>query len=83
MSKKLQVKKWINCGEINPDAMTQDEILESCGNLLDHSCSHDIVGEAMFLATDGKYYVITVEAMITKANPAYAKDFLKRMKQEA
>jgi hypothetical protein len=79
--RQLRVKKWITNGEVNPKAKTQDEILESCGNLLDASCSHDILGEVMFKATNGKHYVVTVEAVIAEANPEYVKDCIARREE--
>ena len=34
----------------------------------------------MFQATNGKYYTVTVEAMITQANPEWVKDVLEEEK---
>jgi hypothetical protein len=73
--KPLRVKKWIRTGELDKNK-AQKEILEDCGRLLDEAYSHEILGEVLFLATDGKYYVITVEALIQEANPEYVKDVI-------
>jgi hypothetical protein len=81
--KELKVKKWILSGELDDRMKTQSQIIVQCGNLLDKACSGEILGEVLFQATDGKYYVVCVEAMITKANPSYVKDCLERMKEEA
>jgi len=81
--KKLKVKKWILSGELNSKNRTKDSILNNCGRLLDDSCSHVILGEVLFQATDNKFYTITVEAVIGLANPEYAKDCIERMKEEA
>jgi hypothetical protein len=35
------------------------------------------LGDVLFQATDGKYYVITVEALIQEANPDYVTEVLK------
>jgi hypothetical protein len=80
--KQLRVKKWLSTGELVAELKTQGSILEACGRLLDTSCSHEILGEVLFQATDGKYYVITTEAVIGKANPEYVKDCLQRIKEE-
>lgn len=82
-SKKLRVKKWITTGELQVTGHeTQDEILEHCGNLLDHSCSYEILGEVLFQATNGKYYTVTVEAVIARANMAWAKDVIEEHKED-
>lgn len=81
MAKKLRVKKWIYSGELNPRVKDKDGILEQCGNLLDSACSHEILGEVLFQATDNKYYVVTVEAVIGRANPEYVKDYIKHEKE--
>ena len=55
----------------------QPGILDNCGNLLDSSCSSDILGEVVFEGEDGKFYVITVEAVIAEGNPDYIKSVLE------
>lgn len=83
MSEKLKVKRWLRTGEIDPNCATEeDEIIACCGHLLDRACSHDILGELMFEADNGKIYVVTVEAMIAEANPEYAKDVLQEIEEE-
>ena len=82
MTKKLRVKKWIYSGELDSKIKDQEGILEQCGRALDRACSSEILGEVLFQATDGKYYVITVEALIGKANPEYVKDCIERAKEE-
>lgn len=82
MADQFRVKRWLRSGELNSNCTTQDEILESCGDLLDSACSHDILGEVLFEATDGKVYVVTVEAVIAEANPEYVKDVLKEIEEE-
>ena len=74
--KPLKVKKWILTGELDDTIKTQAQILDRAGSLLDKACSHEILGEVLFQATNGKYYVVTVEAVIGRANPAYLKDSL-------
>ena len=62
--KPLKVRKWIDRGELRDGCRTSQDILEDAGELLDHACAHDIVGGAKFIATDGKRYVVHVEAVI-------------------
>lgn len=66
MADKVKVKRWIRSGELDERYTDQDDILDDCGRL----------GEVMFEGEDGKMYVITVEAVISEANPDYVKDVL-------
>lgn len=82
-SKKLRVKRWIATGELQVTGReTQDEILEHCGRLLDKSCSYEILGEVLFQATDGKYYTVTVEAVVGRANPEWVKEVIEEHKDD-
>jgi hypothetical protein len=74
-NKGLRVKKWLSVGELSGMPKTQAEILEQCGNALDHCCSHDILGDVVFKATDGKFYTVTVEAVISECDASYADNF--------
>lgn len=66
----MKITKWLRTGEVGP-CESEDELLESAGILLDNHSSHEILGEVVFEAEDGKTYVMTVEAVIAEANPAY------------
>jgi len=81
--KQLKVKRWIHSGELDVSNLTQADILNQCGRLLDKSCSHEILGEVLFQATDGKYYTITVEAVLGRANPAWVKEVLAEHAEDA
>jgi hypothetical protein len=74
-SKPLTVKKWILTGELN-QCKKQESILEQCGRLLDKNGVYDILGDVLFQATNGKYYTVTVEAVIAQANPEFVKEVL-------
>jgi hypothetical protein len=78
----LRVKKWIHSGELDTDDGTEKKILDHCGSLLDSAESHEIIGEVLFQATNGKYYVVTVEAVIGLANPEYVKGAKARAEAE-
>ena len=67
-AKPLKVKKWYATGELTGKPRTQAEILEQCGNALDRCCSHEILGDVVFKATNGKYYTVTVEAVISECD---------------
>jgi hypothetical protein len=72
----IKVHKWIRSGELNSKNRTQASILAECGRALDKNNACDILGDVLYQATDGKYYVINVEAVIQEANPEYVTDVL-------
>jgi hypothetical protein len=76
MASKIRVKEWINCGELDDTAKTQSQILENCANLLDAVCSPEILGPVLFKATNGKYYTITIEAVLGEASKSFIKETL-------
>jgi len=72
---KLEVEEFIDEGELH-EPCSYDDMMEQAGRLLDKSCSHEICGTVLFKATDGKYYVGTVEFTVAEAHPDYVKDVL-------
>lgn len=70
-----QIRRMVLSGELDPPVNVPD-MLEQAGRLLDRSCSHEICGEVLFQAEDGKWYVGTVEFLIGRANPSYVVDTL-------
>lgn len=79
-SKVTRVRKWIRCGELSPSNTAIEDVIQNCGRALDHNGAPDILGDVLFQATNGKYYVINVEAIIQEANPEYVKDVLAEEK---
>ena len=72
----IKIKRWVRSGELNNSHTTSEEVLDECGHVLDHNGACDILGDVLFEGEDGKYYVITVEAVISEAKPEYVKDIL-------
>jgi hypothetical protein len=82
-SRYLTVKEWITSGELNPKHKKLASIIEDCAGLMDASCAADILGGGiLFKATDGKYYTITVEAIVSEASDWFVKDTLKEKADE-
>lgn len=50
--------------------------------VLDKAYSHDILGEVLFEDNNGDIYVVTVEAVIGRANPDYVKEVLAEEGEE-
>lgn len=80
--KTLRIKRWLKSGEIHLPCYTERDLLEKCGRALDHSCASEILGDVLFEGTDKEYYVVTVEAVVQKANPDYVKEVLKELEEE-
>ena len=71
----MKIKRFIREGELH-EPVSEEDILEQAGRLLDKSCSHEIVGEVVFEGEDGKIYVGTTEFCIGEASDSY-KDTLR------
>ena len=53
----------VNAGEFDAVGIrTAGDVLDQAGRMLDKACSHDICGPSLFLASDGQYYTVVVEA---------------------
>jgi len=79
--KALRIKRWLKSGEIGMPCNTEKDLLEKCGRILDHACAYEILGEVVFEGTNKEYYVVTVEAVVQKANPAYVKEILREREE--
>ena len=73
----LKIKRWLRKGEFSEDAKTIGDIIYEAGELLDGCEAHEIVGQNMFQAEDGKWYTATVEVIVNRANPESVKELLK------
>ncbi len=72
----LKIVNLLRSGELPDNLADTNELLAEAGELLDDSYAHDILGEVVFLAEDGEYYVATVEVVIGKAHPQLVEDLL-------
>jgi hypothetical protein len=70
----MKIKRWISTGHLGEEPVSEEDLLEQAGRLLDKSCSHEICGEVAFEGEDGKIYVGTVEFCIAEAADWYAKE---------
>ena len=73
---KLEVKKWHLKGEFSGMEMDSEAILDVAGNALDGACSHDILGQNVFQATNGRYYQVQVNAHIIPLTKDEAKEII-------
>lgn len=74
----MKIVKWIRDGHDGLSSRVEDDedLLDAAGRALDKACSWDIMGEILFMADDGKYYVGEVEFVIVEANPEYVEEVL-------
>jgi hypothetical protein len=65
---EIHVKEWVNIGEFPAVEKPKDgdEILEQAQELLDSCESEKILGPNLFLATDGHWYQVQVQAVIVR-----------------
>jgi len=75
----IKVKRFVSKGELDGTEKDSAAILDSCCNLLDNCESHEILGQVLFEGQDGKFYTVTVEAVIGPAS----KDFARQVMDEA
>ncbi len=66
--KGMKIKQWIAYGELAGTEADTKEVLAFAGNLLDEACVADIVGQPLFLGSDGRYYTVHVAAIIDEAD---------------
>ena len=72
----IKVKRFISKGELDGKEKDSAAILDSCCDLLDNCESHEILGQVLFEGQDGKFYTVTVEAVIGPASKAYVRQVL-------
>ena len=66
------VQQWAKSGELPDEAPSNlDDVLDQCGRLLDDSCSHEILGNPVFLGDDGHLYQIGVQAVVERLDAEF------------
>lgn len=73
-----KIKQWAMSGEIG-EVDTIDEVIKRAGECLDSANSWDSCGGVVFRAEDDKWYVLTVNGVITEADPDYLADMLSEV----
>ena len=71
-----EIRRVIVDGELRlsnePD---KQELLDACGRALDKHYAQDAIGDVIFEGTDGKFYAVFVEAVITEVEKSHAANF--------
>lgn len=62
--------------EVEHIGVTFDEVLHAAGRVLGHNSACEMIGDVLFLGTDGQWYTLTVEAVMAVADPDYVRDSL-------
>ena len=81
-AKPIKIKRMIAAGELWDDARDTDALLTSADIALDKACSYEILGRVLFEGEDGKFYTVTVEAVIGEASKLFVEDTLQEIKDE-
>lgn len=72
------IKRVLRDGEM-PDAResdTADELLEMASGLVSGDNMHECVGTILFENGDGDYFAVTVEAVMSEANPEWVSEVI-------
>jgi len=78
------VTSGIDClseGELT-DPVTEDDLLQQAGRLLDKAYAHEILGDVLYVTDDGQWKVATVEVVLGEAHPSYLRDRLTEFLEE-
>lgn len=79
MQTDIRIEKLISTGGIplgNEEAIeTVGDLLDELNHMLDAADAKDIIGAISFKAENGKYYAITVEAVINECAKEFAEQF--------
>lgn len=71
----MKIKRWIRDGyEGMAGVDTTELLLEQAGRAMDNAGVHEILGNIAFEGEDGRFFVGTVEFLISEANPEYIRD---------
>ena len=73
----LQIREWLAAEHLPIDIFTTNELYESAQEILDNACAYDILGSVLFVGEDGKYYTMTVEAVLGEAFESFVKSVLQ------
>lgn len=70
----MKITKWIRTGTHDmADIHDTDVLMDTAGRAMDKAYTHEIMGEVVFEAEDGKTYVGIVTFTLDEINPEYLK----------
>ena len=81
-AKPIKIKRMIDAGELWDDAPNTNTILTSAGIVLNKSCSNEILGRVLFEGENGKFYTVTVEAVISEVSRLFVEDILQEIERD-
>ena len=75
-----RVERWVYSGQL-PSAVERvgvslTDVLQAAGCVLDRAGATDALGDVLFQAMDGQWYVLTVEAVLSPATSDWVRDSL-------
>ena len=65
------IKRYLLTGEFDGEDATVAELLHSAGRKLDKACASEIFGHVAFEAENGQIYMLGVEGIVFRPDPAY------------
>ena len=76
--RSFEVEEMIVPGDFeNP--LDDTDIIDQAAQVLDSVDAANLIEQNLILGSDGKFYVVTTEAVLGEANPAYAKGTIQDM----
>jgi hypothetical protein len=84
MDEPIKIAEWLRDGDaLSADGIEDtDDLIGAAANALDHAYAYDIMGEILFQGEDGKFYVGTVDFVISEADPEYVKDVQQEIERD-
>lgn len=81
-----RVERWVYSGELPSDVdrvgVAITDVLQAAGRVLDQTGATDALGDVLFQASDGQWYVLTFEAVLSPADADYVRDSLSIAEEE-
>lgn len=71
-----KIARMISCGNLKEDAKTADELMASAESLTPYGA----VGQVLFKATNGSYYTVTIEPVLSKVNEDFARKVISQQR---
>lgn len=82
LARGMKIKQWLKSGEFEGTEKDTKAVITSAGQMLDSASTPEILGTNLFEGSDGRYYTVTVEAVISEASEEFSSDILQELQDE-
>ncbi len=70
----IKIKRHMTSSELSTSATNSDELIQDAAAALDNHNASEILGRVVFEGEDGKFYQMTVEAVIEEISRDHAEE---------